>query len=205
LLSADLGQSPSSLSPDDKTLLVVKGGVDIWALPFAPEPSAKPSAPQPVMTSVSGEDHAQLSPDGKWIAYTSDESKTREAYVIAFPGPGGKWQVSSGGASHVRWRSDGRELFYVTRGGDLMAAEVIARGDTLDVGRVQRLFGGILAVDAAQGYSYDVVLEGTSIRFIVAEGVERRNAAPEALTLVENWMGLLKTVPQVRARTPSRG
>ena len=113
----------------------------------------------------------------------------------AYPGLGGKQQVSSGGASHVRWRSDGRELFYVTRGGDLMAAEVTARGDTLVVGRVQRLFGGILSVDAAQGYLYDVVLEATSTRFIVAEGVERRNAAPEALTLVENWTGLLKTVP----------
>ena len=176
LLSADPGQSPSSLSPDDKTLLVVKGGVDIWALPLVPEPSGKPSAPQPVMTSVAGEDHAQLSPDGKWIAYTSDESKTREAYVMAFPGPGGKQQVSSGGASHVRWRSDGRELYYLTRSGDLMAVEITVRGDTLDVGRTQRLFGGAQSAYGAQGYMYDVALDGT--RFIVAEGVERRNAAP---------------------------
>jgi hypothetical protein len=57
------------------------------------------------------------------------------------------------------------------------------------------LFGGILSVDAAQGYCYDVVLEGTTTKFIVAQGVERRYAAPEALTLVENWTGLLRGDP----------
>jgi hypothetical protein len=194
VLSAELGQSPSSLSPDDKTLLLVKGGIDIWSLPLAAESSGKSSSPQPVLASASGEDHAQLSPDGKWIAYTSDESKTREAYVMAFPSLGGKRQVSDGGASHVRWRSDGRELFYVARGGDLMAAEVTARGDTLEVERGKRLFGGILSVDAAQGYLYDVVLDGTSTKFVVAQGMEKRFAPPEALTLVENWTGLLKAV-----------
>ena len=194
LVSADAGQSPSSLAPDDKTLLVVKGGTDIWALPLS-ESSGKPLASRPVLISQSGEDHAQLSPDGKWMAYTSDESKTREAYVMAYPGAGGKRQVSFGGASHVRWRSDGRELFYLTRGGDLMAAEVTVVGDTLEVGPAQRLFGGIANSEAAQGYVYDVALEGTSTRFIVAEGIERRNAAPQSLTLVENWTGLLETVP----------
>ena len=165
-MSSDTLQSPSSVSPDDKTLIIVKGGVDIWSLPLAPDPSGSSSTPRPVLASGSGEDHAQFSPDGKWMAYTSDESKTREAYVMAYPGPGGKRQVSSGGASHVRWRSDGRELFYLTRSGELMAAEITVRADALD---------------------------GT--KFIVAEGVERRNAAPQALTLVENWTGLLTMVP----------
>jgi hypothetical protein len=134
-----------------------------------------------------------LSPDGKWLAYTSDESKTREAYVVAYPGLGGKRQISSGGASHVRWRSDSRELFYVVRDGALVAAPITARGDTLEVGQIRTLFGGIQIIDGSQGYVYDVTLDGS--RFIVAENVERRTAAPQALTLVENWPGLLSTVP----------
>jgi hypothetical protein len=73
----------------------------------------------------------------------------------------------------VRWRSDGRELFYLTRGGDLMAAGVTVVGDTLEVGPAHRLFGGIVNGEAAQGYVYDVALDGTSTRFIVAEGIER--------------------------------
>jgi hypothetical protein len=122
------------------------------------------------------------------MAYTSDESKSREAYVISYPGPGGKRQVSSGGASHVRWRSDGRELFYLTRTGDLMAAEIAVRGETLDVGRIQKLFGGVIG---AGGHLYDVSLDGA--RFIVAQAIESNTALP-SLTLVENWTGLLSTV-----------
>jgi hypothetical protein len=190
-LSPDINRSPSSISPDDKTLLFVKGGTDIWSLPLAPDPSTA-STPRPVIATAAGEGQAQLSPDGKWLAYTSDESKIREAYVIAYPGLGGKRQVSSGGASHVRWRGDGRELYYVTRGGDLMAAEITVHGDTLDVGRTQRLFGGVPSVDDLLGYIYDVSRDGT--KFIVAENEQRRTSAPLSLTLVENWTGLLTTV-----------
>ena len=89
----------------------------------------------------------------------------------------------------MRWRNDGRELFYVTRSGDLMAVEITVHGDTLDAERAQRLFGGVQTVDGPHGYASDVALDGT--KFIVAEGVEGRNAAPQALTLVENWTGLL--------------
>ena len=193
VLSSDIGQSPSSLSLDDKTLFVVKGGVDIWSLPLVPDASGNSSGPRPVLASQSGEDHPQLSPDGKWLAYTSDESGIREAYVVAYPGLGGKRQISSGGASHVRWRSDSREVFFVVRDGDLVAAEIAVRGDTLEVGRIQRLFGGVQSVDGPQGYVYDVTRDGS--KFIVVESVERRSGAPQALTLVENWPGLLSTVP----------
>ena len=87
-----------------------------------------------------------MSPDGRWLAYSSDGSGIREAYVIAYPGLGGKQQVSSGGASHVRWRSDSRELFYVARDGGLVAGEITLRGDALEAGRMQTLFGGVQRV-----------------------------------------------------------
>ena len=114
--------SPRSVSRDNKTLLVVKNGIDIWTLPL--EPGQSTLMPRAIVETHAGEDHPQFSPDGKWIAYTSDETKTREAYVLGYPGLGGKQLVSSGGASHVRWRSDGRELYYVTPTGGLVAAEI---------------------------------------------------------------------------------
>ena len=179
------GLSPSSVSPDGKTLLHVKGGVDIWALPLA-EKTGTPVTAKAIVDTSSGENHPQFSPDGQWMAYTSSESGTREAYVINYSTSSGRRQVSTGGASHVRWRSDGRELFYVTRDGVLMAAEIAARGQTLEVGRIQKLFGTIAT---AVGYLYDVSLDGS--RFIVAqEGAEAAGARPP-LTLVENWTALL--------------
>ncbi len=87
----------------------------------------------------------------------------------------------------MRWRSDGRELFYVTRDGVLMAAEIAPRAQTLEVGRIQKLFGSIIT---AVGYLYDVSLDGS--RFIVAqEGAETGGTARPPLTLVENWTALL--------------
>jgi eukaryotic-like serine/threonine-protein kinase len=180
------GLSPRSVSPDGKTLLHVKGGIDVWALSLM-NPPGDPFTPRAILNTSSGEDHPQFSPDGKWMAYTSSESGTREAYVIDYSTSSGRRQVSSGGASHVRWRSDGRELFYVTREGILMAAEIAARGQTLEVGRIQKLFGSVITT---VGYLYDASADGS--RFIVAqEGAETVGAARPPLTLVENWTALL--------------
>jgi len=180
------GLSPRSVSPDGKTLLHVKGGIDVWALSLM-NPSGETPTPRAILDTSSGEDHPQFSPDGKWMAYTSGESGTREAYVINYSASSGRRQVSTGGASHVRWRSDGRELFYVTRDGVLMAAEIAAREQTLEVGRIQKLFGSVITT---VGYLYDVSADGS--RFIVAqEGAETAGATRPPLTLVENWTALL--------------
>jgi serine/threonine protein kinase len=178
--------SPASVSPDGRTLLHVKGGIDIWALPLTNQ-SGAPLTPRAILDTSSGENHPQFSPDGKWMAYSSSESGTREAYVINYSTASGRRQVSIGGGSHVRWRSDGRELFYVTRDGVLMAAEIAPRGQMLEVGRTQKLFG---TINTTVGYLYDVSADGS--RFIVAqEGAETAGAAHPPLTLVENWTALL--------------
>jgi serine/threonine protein kinase len=178
--------TPASVSPDGKMLLHVKGGVDIWVLPLMNAPGV-PITPRAILDTSAGENHPQFSPDGKWLAYTSSESGTREAYVIDYSTLSGKRQVSSGGASHVRWRSDGGELFYVTRDGVLMAAEIEARGQSLEVKRIQKLFGNVITT---VGHLYDVSLDG--LRFIVAqEGTENGTATHPPLTLVENWTALV--------------
>jgi hypothetical protein len=110
-------------SPDGNVLLYVSNdpdmGYDIWALPLAGE-----SKPFPVVQTPFDERDAQFSPDGAWIAYQSNESGRIEIYVQPFPGPGGRWQVSVDGGAQVRWRGDGKELFYLALDGTLTAAPI---------------------------------------------------------------------------------
>ena len=103
--------------------------------------------PFPVVQTPFDEAAGQLSPDGRWVAYQSNESGSVEIYVRPFPGPGGQWQVSTAGGSQPRWRSDGKELFYVAPDARLMAVPIAVGADsqTLESGAPVPLF-----VDAAR-------------------------------------------------------
>lgn len=81
----------------------------------------------------------QFSPDGNWVAYTSDESGRYEVYLAPFPGSGGQRQVSSSGGLLPRWRPDGKELFFTATGGLLMGAEIIITGTELEIGPVRQV------------------------------------------------------------------
>jgi dipeptidyl aminopeptidase/acylaminoacyl peptidase len=137
-----------------------------------------------IQTPQFDEAHAQFSPDGRFVAYDSDESGSRQVYVTAFPGPGGKQQVSTGGGEDPIWRRDGRELFFLSEG-KMMAAEVKTNGSGLDVGNARLLF------DAHSGFGgfahYDVTPDGK--RFIVAT-LGEGGSAP--MNLVVNWTADLK-------------
>ena len=86
-----------------------------------------------------------------------------------------------------RWRGDGKELYYLTSDGVLMASEIVDRDGSMQVGKTQRLFGG---VDALSGYPYDVSPDGR--KFIVIQNLDRNSSGASPLTLVQNWMALLK-------------
>ncbi|MCA1660594.1 MAG: hypothetical protein LC642_08695, partial [Verrucomicrobiaceae bacterium] len=92
---------------------------DFWVLPMSGD-----RQPFPFLQTEFNEQAAQFSPDGKWIAYSSDESGAPEVYVQTFPASGGRWRVSTDGGRQPRWRRDGRELFYITADGKLMAVDV---------------------------------------------------------------------------------
>jgi len=124
----------------------------------------------------------QFSPDGKWVAYRSGGA----IYAARFPGPGGKQQISRGGGNFPRWRSNGKEIFYIRAAGQLMAAEVAETGDTLEVSKVTRLFSA--PVPTGNGYPYDVSADGQ--RFLMIVPPERSNS--ESLKLVQNWTAGLK-------------
>src|SRR5207245_11498110 len=135
---------PSDWSPDGRFLLYYeispKTKPDLWLLP---DPGGAPGVTKPVpflQTEFSELDGA-FSPDGKWIAYASDESGKYEIYVQTFPASGAKWQVSKGGGIHPKWRRDGKELFYLGGDGKMTAVEVeMKMGATFQAGIPQPLF-----------------------------------------------------------------
>ena len=177
-------------SPDGRTLLYgsvhAATGADIWALPLTGD-----RKPFPVVQTSFAEDSAQFSPDGRWIAYESNETGRFEVYAQAFPAARGKWQVSTGGGVHPRWRSDGRELFYVAPDGRFMAAPLAvgSDGQSLEAGTPAALFtprlssgGTILLPGSLARPIYDVSADG---RFLINEAVEDTSTKP--LTIILNW------------------
>ena len=125
-----------------------------------------------------------LSPNGKWLAYVSDESGRWEIYVVPFPHGSGKWQISSAGGNWPRWSRSGNELFYRGKD-DLMSAQISEKQGSLVVGKTQELFK-IGSGRGGLGPMYDVSADG---KFVVAEQTGQ-DITP--LTVVVNWPALLK-------------
>ena len=128
----------SDWSPDGKFIACMTGdsGVDdIWIIPT--DPTADPF---PFMQTPLGEWGARFSPDGRWIAFSSDESSREEVYVAPFPGPGGKWQISTNEGDRPRWSLDGRQLFYLDNEDQICVVDVDGSGQSLSVGKMEVLF-----------------------------------------------------------------
>ena len=164
-------------SRDGKHVLVRKGS-ELWYLPW-PEGVAKP-----LLQAKGTVRNAQFSPDGRWIAYASNETGSMEIYVSPFPGFNGKWQVSSAGGEEPRWRLNGKELFYLSPHGKMMAVEV-KTGASFEVGSSVALFQTHRRqpISAQDVFSYDVSADGQ--RFLIITKVDAANAAPLAVLL--NW------------------
>src|SRR5262245_45667118 len=153
--------------------------MDVWALPMTG--SGKGKQFRVIGTEVN-EIAGTLSPDGRWLAYASDVSGEYEVYVQSFPEGGGKRQVSTGGGNHPRWRRDGRELFYYSTDGKLMAAQVRS-GASFEVGAPVSLFEFRAVTPGAVLAPYAVTGDGQ--RFLINALVETEPNAP--LTVVVNW------------------
>ena len=131
------------------------------------------------------EEHgASFSPDGRWVAYHSDESGRFEIYVQGFPERRGKWPVSAEGGSFPEWRADGKELYWVGRDGTLMAASVELLAAGVRPGRPEALF----RLPAAPHVSFQPARDGR--RFLVYEPEGLPQEGPMAV--VENWAGRLR-------------
>jgi hypothetical protein len=154
----------------------------VWVLPLAGD-----RKPYPFLQTPSVESYPQFSPDGRWVAFSSDESGRNEVYATPFPGPGRKWQISVDGGNVPRWRND-KEVYF-GGGGRLWAAPVSAHDGDLEVGPARALtLGGTARVAGARNV-YDVLRNGQ--RVIAAIGGDQA-AAVEPLVVVENWPALLR-------------
>jgi Tol biopolymer transport system component len=185
ILADTHNKAPLSWSPDGRSILYstgvfIVGNSDLWLMSMGDRHESTPFLRTPF-----NESDGRFSPDGRWVAYVSNETGAAEVYVTRFPGPSGKWPVSSGGGSYPRWRADGRELYFVSRDNTLMAATVNGQGQDFVVGTLRALFN--LRPNAGRD-PYDVSADGE--RFLVNTVVE--TAPPPPITLVVNWPAALR-------------
>jgi hypothetical protein len=151
---------------------------ELWVLPLFGD-----GKPYSLNAACSKGNEETFSPDGRWVAYVSNETGTEELYVREFQGSAGRRQVSAGGGHWARWRRDSKELFYLS-GGKLMAVEVKADGSGFEPGVPKLLFES----ERVGGLSFDV--SGDGQRFLIPVTVEESSSAP--ITVVLNWTADLK-------------
>lgn len=179
-------QAPSSWSPDGQLLAFIEvaptTGIDIWVLRL------RARTAQPFLRTSFNETSPQFSPDGRWLEYISDESGRFEVYVQPFPGPGGKWQISTEGGAEPLWNPNGRELFY--RNGDKMMAVDISAQPNFSIGKPKVLFEGKYELTPATLTNYDVSPDGQ--RFLMLKPSEQTQVAPTQINVVLNWYEELK-------------
>jgi len=176
--------SPMDWSPDGRLLLLARE-----ATASAPQPSlwvydAGARTVTRWLTTLGRLPHARFSPDGRWVAYESSETGTREVYLRPFPGPGAPVRVSQAGGGLPEWRVDGRELFYLTPGGAIMAAPV-ASGGLPGIGPARQLVSSVNGAD-----TYDAAPDGQ--RFLL--NTENKERPP--LTLLAPWTPTPPTPPR---------
>jgi serine/threonine protein kinase len=181
IVQGEVANFPSDWSRDGKHILYCRGS-DLWLVTF---PELKSSL---FLKAPSVFRNGQFSPDGKWVAYVSNESGKWEIYVTSFPDARGRWQVSAGGGEQPRWRGDGKELFYLSLDGKMMAAPV-KTGAHFDAGTPVPLFQStprqpVLVDDL---FVYDVSRDGQ--RFLINTHVKQAESAP--LSVILNWPAML--------------
>jgi Tol biopolymer transport system component len=181
LIASEQAQFPSDWSSDGRYLLLYnrspETGWDIHSLDMeAPE-----GGTTPYLASQFMEVRARFSPDARWVAYQSNESGRSEIYVQAFPGPGGKWQISTEGGSEPQWHPDGRSLYYVAPDTSMMRVDV-ETGESFEAGIPESVFAVTLR-PVTQDSRYWVAPDGE--RFLLLGSLQGESTPPT--TLVLNW------------------
>jgi len=182
LLETAINPGPQDWSKDGGFLLYreidPKTSRDLWALPL----TGSDRKQFEVARTPASENNGQFSPDGRWVAYETDESGRFEIVVQGFPEAPDKLQVSTGGGTQPRWSADGKELYFIAPDGKLMAAPITSTGATFAAGTPTALFPARLAPGGpGNKQQYVVSREG---RFLLYQQIEE-SAAP--ITLILNW------------------
>jgi Tol biopolymer transport system component len=180
---------PHEISPDGQYIFYMMRGektrLDIWAL------SLRDHSEYPLIKTAADEREPQISHDGRWLAYISDESGSYEVYVQPFGKDGKlgdiKHRVSTNGGMQVHWRADGRELFYISPDGQMMSVAVKPAGTDLEFDRPVSLFKTHTFSRFGISHEYDVTSDGQ--RFLVGTVVGDTKSPPP--TLIVNWQAVV--------------
>ena len=189
-------QIPSSFSPDGKRLAfsenTPESSWDIYTLPLDLSDPEHPKAgkAEPFLRTPAMESRPLFSPDGHWLAYQSNESSQFEVFVRPFPGPGGKWQISTGGGMMPVWSRNGRELFYRTIDSRILVANYTARGDTFQADK-PKLWSEKSLPSAGSHSNFDLAPDGKRFAVILAPGGGEEKP-PNHVTFLLNFFDELR-------------
>ncbi len=220
LFESEAPKAPMSWSPDGKRIVFwvqdSKNAGDLWVLPLEGE-----KKPAPLISTQFNETHGQISPDGKWIAYTSNSTGRNEIYVQPFPSGSGRYQVSFHGGDWPRWRGDSKEILYhsiattldtpavtgIFRFGPILVAAVTARGDALEAAvpqQIVRIFANNTPHTGGDYQFYDVSKDGKRILMGQLGGIAGAGGGATStgaigpdpgrsyITVAMNWASALK-------------
>ena len=190
-------QRATAWRPDGKALAFRQTnpdpGNDISILPIEGNEKSgwKPGEPKPFVDGSFIVDAPAFSPDGRWLAYHSVESGISEVYVRPFPGPGGKWQISTGGGYMPKWSRNGKELFYRTTDSKIMVATYTASGDSFRADKPQLWSPGQFAPFGGGVGNFDLHPDGKRFAVLKSQGTEQAPAVNK-VNIVLNWFEELK-------------
>ena len=189
LLKTNFPKGPSGWSSDGRLLFYdtmhPQTGGDIWALPLVGKPE-----PYPVVRTLADEHYGTPSPDGRWLAYISNETGPYEVYVEAFPATGFRRQVSTLGGFEPQWRLDGRELFYRAPDQTLMAVDVKRNQTTVEFSPPKALFPTRIKWMEIQAAAHHYAVSPDGQRFLMTSATDEAQSSP--ITVMLNWTAVLK-------------
>ena len=196
LTDGKMDEYPYSISPDGKRLAlsatVAGGSPDLFTAPIEGDAThPKLGKPELFLGTPFTEAYPAFSPDGRWLAYMSLESGTTEVYVRPFPGPGGRWQISTGGGSYPIWSRDGRELLFKGADQRVMTVSYAGKGDSFVAGKpspwseTHMMTIGIMS-------TWDLAPDGKRMAVLVTDTGDDKQKPPTHLTFLLNFFDELQ-------------
>jgi serine/threonine-protein kinase len=183
-------QYPFSFSPDGRLAyleLGTPGGYDLWTLPLEIDGSGlKPGKPEVFLQTPYEERHPAFSPDGRWIAYSSNESGVFQVYVRAFPDKSSKWQISTNGGVYPVFTRTGQKLFFRTEDNQVMLANYTVQGDSF-VADKPRVWSETRLADLGIILNYDVAPDGKRVLALMPSEAQKGERTPSHVTFMVNF------------------
>ena len=199
LTESEHGQRPASWHPNGKLLAFEENNPttswDLMILPMNGDEASgwNPGRPTAFLNTAAAEREPMFSPDGRWIAYHSNESGRNEVYVRPFPGPGGKWQISSGGGTYATWSPTKRELFY-SLNGQIMVAPFAVRRDSFYAEK-PRLWSHGRYLERAGNRGFDLQPDGERFAVALAPAAQTRgDTKQDKVVFIFNFFDELRRI-----------